>query len=889
MTDVLTGAARPHRPSCPDSGRLSALLAERLPAEDEAHLQAHLEGCRPCQETLEGLVTEDDSWVDLARHLGPVGAGADGWDLADTGPALRGVLAGLRDLDPRELAARSDADAAADPGPSLNALTPSETPGSLGRLGSFEVLGVVGRGGMGVVLRAQDPTLRRVVALKVLAPHLAGRPPARERFLREARLSAAVAHENVVPLYAVVESAEVPFLVMQYVEGVSLQQRLDVGARFTPAEVAGIGLQIARGLAAAHARGVIHRDVKPGNVLLEAADPGAGGAGPPAVKITDFGLARAVDETCCTESGVTLGTPAYMSPEQAEGRPLDCRSDLFSLGSVLYALCTGKPPFPGDQPLAVLRRVCDERPVPVRDLNPDVPAWLAGLIERLHARDPGDRPESAAAVAAFLERGLAHLQGPRHVPPPTAGAARPPRRRGRWLVAACLLLAAGLGASEAAGFTHLLGQLGTVLRFRTDEGTLVVEVDDPQVKVQLDGRDLVISGAGAQEFRLKTGSYKLTATKGGRLVKEEIISLARDGRRTVRIFLEPAPAARPGLGPTMPKTAVSVPRLGPALAGPPPEPLRVLRGHRGPVHGLAVSPDGRYVFSSSGWPQGDGTIRKWDLISGKEVRAWSAGCENVNDLALSPDGRRLLSGGADGIARVWDAETGKELAHFGGHVRSVMAVAWSPDGKVAASGSQDRSVRAWDAATGKELAVCLGHTDFVHGVAFSPDGRRLLSGSRDKTIRLWDAAEGQQVRAVHVGRDWVNSVAFLKDGKHALAGELVASVWDLETGKEVRRYKAPGGPVIRAALSPDGRYVLTGGYDWAVRLFDFRTGRWLRTLGDQKGIVWAVAFTPDGRFCLSGGGGLRVGNGERSTWAPGSDHAIRLWDLGAVVPVAGVP
>src|SRR5262245_10674625 len=263
--------------------------------------------------------------------------------------------------------------AAADAEVQLTFLTPSDRPGSLGRLGHYEVQQVVGRGGMGVVLKAFDEQLHRVVAIKVMAPQLAASATARKRFVREARAQAAVTHDHVVTIHAVEESGPLPYIVMQFVAGESLQDRLDRAGPLQLHEVLRIGTQAATGLAAAHAQGLVHRDVKPANILLE--------NGVERVKLTDFGLARAADDASLTQSGTVAGTPAFMSPEQAEGKPIDHRSDLFSLGSVLYAMCAGRPPFRAATSMGVLKRVCEETPTPIRETNPEVPDWLAAVVE----------------------------------------------------------------------------------------------------------------------------------------------------------------------------------------------------------------------------------------------------------------------------------------------------------------------------------------------------------------------------------------------------------------------------------------------------------------------------------------------------------------------------
>src|SRR5262245_46825467 len=262
-------------------------------------------------------------------------------------------------------------------------LEPATKPDSLGRLGHYEALEVVGQGGMGIVLRAFDDKLHRVVAIKVLAPALAGSGAARRRFVREARAAAAVAQDNVIAIYAVEDAGPVPYLVMQFIPGCTLQQKLDRTGPLPLAEILRLGIGIADGLAAAHRHGLVHRDVKPANILLENCIE--------RVKITDFGLARTVDDATLTQSGMIAGTPAYMSPEQANGEKFDARSDLFSLGSVLYALCAGRSPFHGGTTLTVLKRVSEQTPRPLREVNPDVPEWLEAMIARLHSKDPAAR------------------------------------------------------------------------------------------------------------------------------------------------------------------------------------------------------------------------------------------------------------------------------------------------------------------------------------------------------------------------------------------------------------------------------------------------------------------------------------------------------------------
>ena len=276
----------------------------------------------------------------------------------------------------------------------LQFLTPSTRADSLGRIGHYEVLQILGRGGFGIVFRAFDDVLQRVVAVKMMAPQLAATSPARKRFLRKARTSAAVRHENIVQVYEVAEQP-LPYLAMEFIPGETLQQKLDRSGPLEVSEVLRIGRQITEGLAAAHATDLIHRDIKPANVLIE-------GGPQQKVKITDFGLARAADDASISQSGIIAGTPMYMAPEQALGDKLDQRADLFSLGSVLYQMAAGRPPFRANGTVAVLKRVADDTPRSIREIIPETPQWLCDIIAKLHAKNPDERYQSAREVADVL-------------------------------------------------------------------------------------------------------------------------------------------------------------------------------------------------------------------------------------------------------------------------------------------------------------------------------------------------------------------------------------------------------------------------------------------------------------------------------------------------------
>ena len=349
-----------------DDTALQALIFGDETSREIRQVAAHVESCATCQARLESLAVADADVDEFGQLLSSY--------FGEQSPALS---------DPRVCGGRH--------ANGLAFLRPPSHPEMLGRLGRYEIEKVVGSGGMGVVLKAFDTDLNRPVAIKVLKQYLAENGAARLRFVREARAAAAVVDEHAVAIHNVESDGDVPFSVMQYVSGESLQARVEREGPLDTAEILRIGSQAAAGLAAAHKQGLIHRDIKPGNLLLE--------TGVERTLLTDFGLARAMDDASLTHSGIVAGTPHYMSPEQANGQPVDQQSDLFSLGSVLYFMAAGHPPFRADRAMAVLHRICRDRHRPLWEINADVPEELSLIVDRLLEKKPQRRPGSAAGAA----------------------------------------------------------------------------------------------------------------------------------------------------------------------------------------------------------------------------------------------------------------------------------------------------------------------------------------------------------------------------------------------------------------------------------------------------------------------------------------------------------
>lgn len=377
----------------PCSFDIERFLAGQFSSQEEAAFENHLAHCEPCRQLLSQAAADARSWEKAKHYLHPKQKPA---------VTVREVTSQREQSVPVETLAEHNTESLIQQ--TLKLLAPTDDPQMLGRLGPYEVSGIIGAGGMGIVLKGWDKSLNRVVAIKIMSPHLATSGVAKARFLREAQAAAGIVHPNVIDIYGVAEHESIPYLVMPYVRGHSLQKRVQEQGALPTEDLVRIGLQIASGLAAAHAQGIIHRDIKPANILV--------GDGIDRIVITDFGLARTVDDASLTRSGTVAGTPQYMSPEQARGERIDERSDLFSLGSVLYFLCTGHSPFRSETLYGILHRIGTIDVRDIREVQPSAPAWLQNLIRRLHSPSPEDRFDSAAKVAQLLEKCLAHCQHP---------------------------------------------------------------------------------------------------------------------------------------------------------------------------------------------------------------------------------------------------------------------------------------------------------------------------------------------------------------------------------------------------------------------------------------------------------------------------------------------
>jgi Protein kinase domain/WD domain, G-beta repeat len=701
---------------------------------------------------------------------------------------------------------------AAEDGAALDFLEPSAKPGSLGRLGHYEVLEVVGRGGMGVVLRAFDEKLHRVVAIKALAPPLATCGSSRQRFVREARATAAVTHDNVIAIHAVEDAGPVPYLVMQFIHGCTLQQKLDRGGPLPVPEILRLGIGIADGLAAAHRHGLVHRDVKPANILLENSVE--------RVKITDFGLARAADDASLTRSGIIAGTPAYMSPEQAGGERVDPRSDLFSLGSVLYALCTGHPPFRADSAMAVLRRVCDDTPRPIRDINPAIPEWLAAVVAKLQAKDPGQRFASAAEVAALLSRRLRQLQTGAEVSDSGSAATRlvgpRPRPGKRRLTAGRLSAAVAVLGVALAGWLTRGWWLPAPPPAASDPAPVAAPPEAWKPRPPLSADELANLPDPLDGWRRDRSPAGLLASVAGGAQDglPELVGVLGDGPFRLPQMAWAHWPTQSADGRLLALPCGNTVVLYDASTG---AVVRILTGHKEPTSVGDFTADGkRFACGSS-----SGEIKVWDMATGEEVQSFPDAPNHIWGTLFSPDGKQLVTVAEQGDVKVWDAaDSSKEPRKLGRHEGGATCLAFNAAGTRLATAGLDGLVRVWDWPPGEQPRTLDGLPNRIQTIAFSADGTLLAAGTQSR-VMVWDVATLQQRHRLDTAGNGL--LGFTPDGRTLVAGphDLPAhqnrafTRWDVETGTlspPPREVKGPSN-VMCGRLSRDGRTVYLMSYD----------------------------------------------------------------------------
>jgi WD40 repeat protein/serine/threonine protein kinase len=702
----------------------------------------------------------------------------------------------------------------------------------------YEVKEIITSGGMGLVYRVHHRGWNLDLAVKSPRSEIIASTEGKQNFIREAETWVNLGlHPHVASCHYVRTLGNVPRIFAEWVEGGSLEDwiqngKLHEGGKEAALErILDIAIQFARGLQFAHDKGLVHQDVKPHNVLMTTEGT---------AKVTDFGLAKAdavetgfkpdQDASILVSTGGM--TPAYCSPEQAEGKPLSLKTDIWSWAVSVLEMFTGEVTWGAGQAAPhVLESYLDTGSM--KDGLLELPRELAGLLGFCFKQDPGARPESMKVITRRLgeifntEVGFPY---PRSEPEDVELRAAELNNR------AVSLLDIGMEAGARQAWGEALSL-------------------DPQHPESVYNLGLLQWRGGKITDEALLGSLRgIIQSKAGEWQPVYLLALVHlergDCEAAIR-QLEALPKKERGRLEII-QTIKQARELLPASR----RCLRTFEGHTNYVSSASFSPDGRFALSGSF----DNTLRLWDIETGKCLRTIEGHTDFIPCVSFSSDGRYALSGSSDKTLRLWDIDTGKNLRTFKGCTSSVNSVSFSQDGRFALSGSYNGTLRLWQVATGECLRTFKGHKGLVTSASFSPDGRCALSGGGDETLRLWDIDTGKCLRTFKGCTSSVNSVNFSPDGRFALSGsgdwdrkDNLLRLWNIETGECLRTFKGHTDRVNSVSFSPDGRFALSGSRDKTLRLWNIETGGCLRTFEGHTSSVNSTSFSPDERFALSGG------------------------------------
>ena len=720
-------------------------------------------------------------------------------------------------------------------------------------LGQYELRGLLGKGGMGAVYQAYQSSLKRIVAIKVMDSTLAEQPGFIERFNREAETAAALEHHHIIPIYDYGNQRSISYVVMRLLTGGSLAQRVAkqaTGKREGPSmgEVVELLKQLASALDYAHSRGVVHRDIKPGNIMFDKHGRGY---------LVDFGIAQLADASrVITAPGVVLGTPHYMAPEQWGSQEIGPAADQYALAVVTYLLVTGRTPFQADTPLSFMHKHLNELPTPAGTLRPDLPAGITAVLERALAKEPAGRFPTVTAFAQAFERAVAGQVGE------PSGFFSVPARPSEATVSPWA--ASSQGAAERKPLFKrplipLVGGLAALL--------VVILIGAFLIRAMI--------GGGGETPAADVGPVATASQVETTRPVESVQSTATSVSPQETVAPGALPAS-PTSAPTLPAEPSLIPASHPIDAANAPQ-LEMLNWMEqfGAPTGIAMSPDGRLLVVGTHFD-----IDVYDMADLGTPLYSLEGHKTLDDVALSPDGVMLASAGSsfDNTIRLWDlSRGGVEKAVLTGHTDAVLGLAYSPDGAKIASASADKSVRIWDAQTGTELFLAFDHAQRVLSVAFSPDGKVLASGGDDGVVRLWDVETGESLNVLETPNYTVGSVAFSSDGALlASAGSYSQEIrlWNAQSGEPVtilhgHAQEGGSGGVHSLAFAPDSALLASGGGDRSIRIWNADQaapafGQELIVLQGHSDWVDGLLFSADGSLLVS---------------ASARDGTVRFWGV----------
>jgi WD40 repeat protein/tetratricopeptide (TPR) repeat protein len=757
----------------------------------------------------------------------------------------------------------------------------------------FEILAELGRGGMGIVYKARQTALKRLVALKMILSGAHAGPQELARFRAEAEAVARLQHPNIVQVFEVGEHNGLPFFALEFVDGGSLDRTL----KDTPlpsAEAAHLVATLARAVHVAHERGIVHRDLKPANILL-VSDGGVSGEWSPDTtrhptphpspltthqpKVTDFGLAKRLDDPSGqTHSGAVVGTPSYMAPEQAGGRVKEVgpAADVYALGAILYECLTGRPPFRGASVFDTLEQVLTREPVPPRALQPKVARDLEVICLHCLRKEPGRRYASALALAEDLRRF-------REGEPISARRAGRVERLWRW--ARRRPVVAGLGAAVLV-LLLAVTIIPSVLAFSLHAARIAADENAGRAETQR--RKAVRQEGIARTEQLRAEKNERTARCHAYSAQMHVADQAWHDGQFGRA-LELLEAQRPLPGQEDLRGFEWYHLWHRAHAGH----RATLRGHRDAVSCVAVSPDGSTLASTGG----DGHLKLWNLPtparaggrpSTARLRATLPGHgADSGSLAFSPDGRIVAASGGEGIVHFWDPATAKRRTALSAHGAKVLAVAFSRDGRTLATRGLDQAVKLWDLSAWRS-----GRADSPvarltlpglsgNAVAFSPDGKTFATAGGSARVQLWETATGRPRFSLDPDRLGDACLAFSPDGTTLAVGSLSGTIrlWDLAARKERAVLGGHAGQVHGIVFSPDGKWLASAGQDGSVRIRDLATREsWGH---GHQGAALAVAFSTDGSLLASGGedGAVQLRDASQPRANPFPAHPGMVWAL----------